>query len=390
MASVHQLQDRHVGPVDAEPAARRSTVADLKLDRLVREFGETVAVSDMSLAAHAGEFVAFLGPSGCGKTTTLSMIAGFLEPTSGTIEIRGRRVEKLPPERRNTGMVFQNYALFPHMSVAENVGFGLRMRGVAKNGIRERVGKALEMVRMAEFGDRRPSQLSGGQQQRVALARALVITPDVLLLDEPFGALDRQLREGMQLELKTLQQSVGITTIFVTHDQEEALSMSDRVVVMNKGLIEQVGTPVEIYERPQTTFVSRFIGKSNTLMGKVIVDGAQATLDTSAGRIALPAHGGLLATGDTVECIVRPEKMRVVAGGGAPASGECALRGTLRQVVYQGANVECHLTAGDVPLIAAARAGESLFNLPREAGADVQVAWSPKDAMVYRDGRKCF
>jgi spermidine/putrescine ABC transporter ATP-binding subunit len=360
---------------------------DLRLDRLTRTFGDVTAIAEMSFEAHTGEFVSFLGPSGCGKTTTLSMIAGFLEPSYGTIEIRGRRVEALPPEKRNTGMVFQNYALFPHMSVAENVGFGLRMRGVPKDQTRTRVEKALQMVQMADFAERRPSQLSGGQQQRVALARALVITPDVLLLDEPFGALDRQLREGMQLELKALQQSVGITTVFVTHDQEEALSMSDRVVVMNRGVIEQIGAPIEIYERPQTTFVARFIGKSNVIPGVVAASAGETLIDTPVGRIALPPRCNPVVAGQTVECIVRPEKMRVVDGG-EQVRGDCSVRGRVQQLVYQGATMEFHLAAGGLPLVAAARTHGALFD-HSHAGDDIEIAWSPEDTLVFVEGKRC-
>jgi spermidine/putrescine ABC transporter ATP-binding subunit len=361
---------------------------DLRLDRINRRFGDVVAVSDMSFAARSGEFVSFLGPSGCGKTTTLSMIAGFLEPSSGTIEIRGRRVDNLPPEKRNAGMVFQNYALFPHMSVAENVGFGLRMRRIARDDIRKRVEGALQMVRMTEFGDRKPSQLSGGQQQRVALARALVITPDVLLLDEPFGALDRQLREGMQLELKTLQQSVGITTIFVTHDQEEALSLSARIVVMNKGRIEQVGTPFDIYERPQTSFVARFIGKSNAFPGTVVAVGDRAAIETPFGRILVPARGDALAPGQGIECIVRPEKMRILDSEPA-GRHECSVRGAVRQVVYQGVATEFHLTAGQLPLVVATGTRTGGTAAAGSVGAELEVAWPADATMIFRDGQRC-
>ena len=370
-----------------EPARRDSAVIDLKLESITRIFGEVPAVVDMSFAAHTGEFISFLGPSGCGKTTTLSMIAGFLEPTSGTIEIRGRRVESLPPEKRNTGMVFQNYALFPHMSVAENVSFGLRMRHIRKDQVRSSVVDALAMVQMADFADRRPLQLSGGQQQRVALARALVIRPDVLLLDEPFGALDRQLREGMQLELKALQKSVGITTVFVTHDQEEALSMSDRVVVMNKGHIEQVGTPFEIYERPATTFVARFVGKSNVIPG-VVADGETGlVIDTPMGRIKLPPRRDRIAAGRNVECIVRPEKMRIVEGE-IPADGNCCAQGMIRQHAYQGATLELHFSVGSIPVTVATHAQNSV---PLgQTNSEAWIAWPPQDTLVFLDGKRCL
>jgi ABC-type Fe3+/spermidine/putrescine transport system ATPase subunit len=241
---------------------------------------------------------------------------------------------------------------------------------------------------MEGFGVRRPSQLSGGQQQRVALARALVITPDVLLLDEPFGALDRQLREGMQLELKTLQQSVRITTIFVTHDQEEALSMSDRIVVMNKGVIEQIGSPVDIYERPQTTFVARFIGKSNAVPGTVSAVGTKVMIETPLGCIPVSARGDGLAVGQAVECIIRPEKIRV-AGSTLPGRDECSARGRIRQIVYQGAAVEYHLTADGVPLVATPRANESWLGGAHQPGAEIEIAWPPDSMLVFRDGKRC-
>lgn len=366
-----------------------SAPCDLKLAGVRRTFGDIVAVDNVSFEAAKGEFISFLGPSGCGKTTTLSMIAGFLETTEGAIEIRGRRVEGLPPEKRNTGMVFQNYALFPHMSVAENVGFGLRMRGIAAAEARSKVAAALQMVRMESFADRKPSQMSGGQQQRVALARALVIQPDLLLLDEPFGALDRQLREGMQFELKALQKSVGITTVFVTHDQEEALSMSDRIVVMNNGVLEQIGTPMDIYEYPATTFVARFVGKSNLIPGTVVMANADRTVvDTQIGRLNLPPlmSGGVV--GD-VECLVRPEKLTIAAPGSAQ-TGRCRAQGTVQQAVYHGAVSELHLDIGGAPIsLAISTTQDGARNSPLANGDSVEIAWAPEDMRLFKSGMLC-
>lgn len=238
---------------------------DLELKNVVKHFGESIAVNDISLQISKGEFVSLLGPSGCGKSTTLMMVAGFEATTGGSISIQGRRVEGLPPEKRNIGMVFQAYALFPHMSVRENVEYGLKMRRVPTTSLRDRTNKMLELVHMSSYADRNIRQLSGGQQQRVALARALVVEPDILLLDEPFSALDRKLREELQVEVRRLQRILGITTVFVTHDQEEALLMSDRIAVMNGGRIEQCATPANLYENPASRFVADFIGRGTFL-----------------------------------------------------------------------------------------------------------------------------
>ena len=244
-------------------------VHDVELVGVTKRFGDVAAVRGVSLDVAHGEFLTLLGPSGCGKTTTLNMIAGFLRPDEGQILLGGRRVEHLPPYRRDTAMVFQQYALFPHMTIAENIGFGLQMRKVPKTEIAKRVDRALEIVRLPGLGSRRPAQLSGGQQQRVALARAIVTEPTVLLLDEPLSNLDLKLRESLRLEIKSIQRELGITAIYVTHDQGEALVMSDRIVVMNQGLIEQIGEPTAIYEEPRTAFVAEFIGTSNFLRGQL-------------------------------------------------------------------------------------------------------------------------
>ena len=286
----------------------------IRLRQLRKTFGDVVAVDSVDLDVTDGEFLTLLGPSGSGKTTVLRMIAGFEQPTSGTIELAGVDVTEVPPYNRDVNTVFQDYALFPHMDVLSNVEYGLKVKKVPKAERRQRAEEALASVRLAEYGSRKPSQLSGGQRQRVALARALVNRPRVLLLDEPLGALDLKLREQMQVELKELQRAVGITFVFVTHDQEEALTMSDRIAVFDAGRIAQIGTPVEIYEHPQTPFVAGFVGVSNLLEA-----GVAATL---LGRQGLWS--------------VRPEKIRVMLGSASPEGSERAAAGVIREVVYVG------------------------------------------------------
>jgi spermidine/putrescine transport system ATP-binding protein len=279
---------------------------------VVKAFGDMVAVDHVSMAIRQKEFFAMLGPSGCGKTTSLRMIAGFEQPTSGQVLINGRDVGTTPPFMRNVNTVFQSYALFPHMTVEQNVGFGLEMKGTAISDIKRRVGEALELVRLPQLAKRFPKQMSGGQQQRVALARALVNRPQVLLLDEPLGALDAKLRKEMQIELKTLQRDVGITFIFVTHDQEEALTMSDRIAVFSKGKVLQVGTPLEIYERPNCRFVADFIGETNFINGKVTeMNGEYATLMAGPRKFVGRAMPGV-TVGAEATLSVRPEKAQLI------------------------------------------------------------------------------
>ncbi len=309
---------------------------DVELREVTKVFDNgVVAVDRVSLQIYRGEFFSLLGPSGCGKTTTLRMIAGFEHPTSGDIFIEGRPVGDTPPYRRNVNTVFQNYALFPHMTVFENVAFGLRMKRVPRHEIGQRVREALQLVRLSGFEERYPRQLSGGQQQRVALARALVNRPRVLLLDEPLGALDLKLRKEMQLELKHLQMTVGITFIYVTHDQEEALTMSDRIAVMSAGRVLQVGTPVEIYERPTSRFVADFIGESNFLKGTVeAIDGQSATVLVAGRypvRTVLPQPVPLRTE---VTVAIRPEKIRLIAGD--QASDFPSVQGRISEVIYIG------------------------------------------------------
>ncbi|MFK7997865.1 MAG: ABC transporter ATP-binding protein [Granulosicoccus sp.] len=288
----------------------------LQFQSLGKQFGDFVAVRDMNLSVDRGEFISFLGPSGCGKTTTLQMIAGLLTPTSGKIFLDGEDMTATPPNKRGLGIVFQSYALFPHMTVIENVSFGLEMRGIAKAERLKRCLDTLEQVRLESFADRYPKELSGGQRQRVALARALVIEPPVLLLDEPLSNLDAKLREEMRIELRLLQQDIGVTTILVTHDQEEALSMSDRIVVMQEGEVSQIAAPLELYEQPASTFVSRFVGKTNLIKGTITAANEVSVNDTRL-KVATGQHAGK----KMVQVSIRPEKF--VMSSEAPGLEVC-------------------------------------------------------------------
>ena len=327
--------------VDSEPAAASgrtgSDPAAIELIGVAKQFaaddGKVQAVEHVDLAIDTGEFFSLLGPSGCGKTTTLRMIAGFEEPTSGQVLLYGENMVGVPPNRRDMNMVFQSYALFPHMTVFDNVAFGLRRKNVAKREIERRVNEMLELVDLGGRERRRPREMSGGQQQRVALARALVNHPRALLLDEPLGALDLKLRQAMQSELKRIQREVGITFVYVTHDQGEALTMSDRIAVMNAGRVEQLGTPREVYEQPRTRFVADFIGTSNLLTTRAdrLDDGCAVAAFGDQQRLVVPLRG-VEPHGD-LEVTVRPEKIRI---GTAPIEAECQLRGTLDEIVYQG------------------------------------------------------
>ena len=313
----------------AEPA--------LRLAGIEKRYGDTRAVAGIDLEVAEGEFVTLLGPSGCGKTTTLGLIAGFFPPTAGEIYLKGKPVADLPSFKRDIGVVFQDYALFPHMTAAQNVAFGLQMRKLPPAEIGKRVADALDLVQLGSLGERRPLQLSGGQRQRVALARALVINPTVLLLDEPLSNLDLKLREEMRVEIAGLQRRLGITTVYVTHDQREALIMSDRIAVMNAGRIEQVGDPSDIYERPATRFVAEFIGRMNLFSGDVTP--ARTVRIAPAIELLVPVPADI-ATGARVHVAVRPERSQLLHD--APPEG-LALRGTLRQVLYLGATREFHV-----------------------------------------------
>jgi putative spermidine/putrescine transport system ATP-binding protein len=287
----------------------------LDVEQLTHRFGSFTAVDDVTLSIQGGEIVALLGPSGCGKTTLLRVIAGFLRQRAGRVLIDGAAIDHLPANRRNVGIVFQNYALFPHMTVAQNVAYGLEARGTARAETRERVARFLSIVQLAHLADRLPRQLSGGQQQRVALARALVVEPSILLLDEPFGALDKNLRLDMQIEIKRLQRRLGLTAILVTHDQDEAMSIADRIAVMNRGKVEQLGTPIDIYDRPRTLFVNGFIGSTNLLRGRVVAaEGGRVRVAPQAGGTLSIASDGGFQAGDAVLLSIRPEQLALFAG----------------------------------------------------------------------------
>ena len=312
---------------------------DIRLERVTKDFGETVAVDDLSLDIFENEFFSLLGPSGCGKTTTLRMIGGFEDPSRGTIYLGGKDVTDLPPYKRDVNTVFQSYALFPHLDVFENVAFGMRRQKVSRDEIDRRVKEALALVEMTGFERRKPAQMSGGQQQRVALARALVNRPKVLLLDEPLGALDLKLRKQMQLELKRIQQEVGITFIYVTHDQEEAMTMSNRLAVMRHGHVEQLGPPEEVYEYPQTEFVAGFLGASNLLDGEIKEqrDGQTTVLLSGGTTITLPTDRAAFPVGTQVKVGVRPEKITIATEDAPePPSGWNSVIGLLRMSTYIG------------------------------------------------------
>ncbi len=318
---------------------------EVQLVDLVKRFGDVTAVAGITLEMPPGEFFSFLGPSGCGKTTTLRLIAGFERPNEGQILLDGVDMAQTPPHRRNVNTVFQNYALFPHLNVFENVAFGLRYKDVSKQDIKKKVGDALALVRLEGFEKRRPSQLSGGQQQRVALARALILNPAVLLLDEPLGALDAKLRKALQIELKALQEEVGITFIYVTHDQEEALTMSDRIAVMSNGRVEQVGPPSEVYEEPNTVYVADFLGVSNLMEARA--DGAsdEGRCRVRLGDFALAAAQGEADARGDVKVVIRPERVRLEDQG---TTGENRVPGMVERVVYVGSimQVIVHLAPG--------------------------------------------
>jgi spermidine/putrescine transport system ATP-binding protein len=351
---------------------------EIELLNLEKHFREVRAVDGVSLEVVTGEFFSLLGPSGCGKTTTLRMIGGFELPTGGAVLLRGRDVTLQPPDKRPVNMVFQNYALFPHLDVGDNIAFGLRRRHVEPAEVRRRVADALDLVHLVGYERRKPSQLSGGQQQRVALARALVNRPHVLLLDEPLGALDLKLRKQLQVELKRVQVEVGITFVYVTHDQEEALTMSDRIAVMNHGRVEQLGTPEELYERPRTRFVADFIGTTNLLSGSVeSTSEGTALVRLDSGETCVVA-GNALSIGDPVELSVRPESVLLDDDpGSAPAPAR--IHASIEQVAYLGGNVQYIVrTSGGLSITALAP--KTGVRLP--VGDAVLVHWSPTEALV--------
>jgi spermidine/putrescine transport system ATP-binding protein len=359
-----------------------SALPAIELSGVIKEFharGEVItAVAGIDLDIGEGEFFSLLGPSGCGKTTTMRMIAGFEEPTQGVIRLQGQDVTNVPPNKRDVNMVFQSYALFPHMNVFENVAFGLRRKAVARPEITRRVGEMLDIVDMAGRSERRPRELSGGQQQRVALARALVNNPRALLLDEPLGALDLKLRQAMQVELKRIQREVGITFVYVTHDQGEALTMSDRIAVMNDGSIEHLGTPREIYEHPRTRFVAGFIGTSNLLTGTVTrLDGDRAVIQIGPDeQIIVPVQDRPVGEGSRLELTVRPEKIELTAE--RPPGEGCALRGTVTEVVYLGTSTNFSVTtSAGADVVVFQQNSASAGNMAAR-GDGIWLSWNPE------------
>ncbi|WP_428485022.1 ABC transporter ATP-binding protein [Rhodopila sp.] len=358
--------------------------ASVRLFDLTKQYGQVAAVDHLSLNIEPGELVAFLGPSGCGKTTSLRMIAGLVQPSGGEIFVDGRSITRIPVHKRNIGMLFQSYALFPHLTVAENVVFGLEMRGIKRRAATQRVNEALDLVQLRGHQDKVPSQLSGGQQQRVALARALVIEPAMLLLDEPLGALDKSLRESMQVELRLLQRRLGITTVMVTHDQDEALTLSDRIVVMRDGRLEQVGSPAEVYQQPTSRFVAGFLGLSNFFQGTVAEraggsiqvrcrDGAALTLDGDA------------PVGGKVTVALRPEAVHVTPANGTTDKPNQVIA-TLEQAVYRGFMVHYYMRqqSGE-PLVAFQQNTGNGIGASFSAGQAVLAAWDEGSNRLVRD-----
>ena len=340
--------------------------ADLRVEGLQKRFGEVAALDGVSLDIASGELLTILGPSGSGKTTLLKVVAGFETPDAGVVRIDGVEITALPPARRDIGMVFQNYALFPHLTVRANVAFALEMRNVAKAEVERRVTEALQLVELSGYDQRLPKQLSGGQQQRVALARAIVFNPRLLLLDEPFGALDRKLRETMQLEVRRLQRRLGLTTVFITHDQEEALVLSDRIAVMNKGRIEQVATTTEIYERPANAFVADFVGQSNIFHGTVTEPGV---ISLEGGRRLLARHSG--KTGQRMSMLMRPERF---------GRGSNIFAGEVKEAVYLGVSFKLRIACDDGFELIVRQPARGELPAP---GMRVNVAIDPEDIHVF-------
>jgi spermidine/putrescine transport system ATP-binding protein len=370
--------------------AASAEAPSVSLRGVTKRFGDFAAVRDMDLDIPRGHFFTMLGPSGCGKTTTLRMIAGFEEPSEGTVLLDGDDVTGLPPFRRPTNTVFQSYALFPHLSVERNVAFGLERRRVSKDEVKRRVGEELERVGLAREAKRKPRQLSGGQQQRVALARALVNRPAVLLLDEPLGALDLKLRKQLQVELKRIQQDVGITFVYVTHDQEEALTMSDRIAVMNRGVVEQLDDPEELYERPKTTFVAGFIGVSNLMPGEVVSTATGAVeLKLDAGPTVRAGSTGA-SVGERAHAVVRPEKLQLhAAANGAGADGGHSVEGQIESSLYLGTATQVVVRLGDgtpMTVLVPNTDEEARRRLPA-AGDAARLTWSAENIHIVREGQ---
>jgi putative spermidine/putrescine transport system ATP-binding protein len=359
--------------------------ADIEVKSVSKSYGMALAVDAVSFAVERGHVLALLGPSGCGKTTTMRMVAGLIQPSAGSIAIKGRSVAGVPVHRRNVGMLFQNYALFPHLDIAGNLAFGLEMRRLPRDEIKRRVAQALTMVKLDGFEGRLPHQLSGGQQQRVALARALVIEPAVLLLDEPFGALDKKLRESMQIEMRQLQQRLAITTLMVTHDQDEALTLSDRIAIMRDGRIEQIGTPVEIYERPISRFVANFIGTSNFFRGRVTGCLAGGYLVTSEDGVVL-SLAGTPPSEPTITVALRPEGIEI----GGPGIGDDPTNradATIEQIVYRGQSTHFHLRrpSGEAMIVVSQSPPGTGGLADLAPGAAVVASWAAERNRVVRE-----
>ena len=343
----------------------------LELKNVTKRFGDTEVLNGISISIEKGEFITLLGPSGCGKTTTLRIMAGLETPDGGQVLLEGRDVTALPPEKRDVNTVFQNYALFPHMNVAANIGYSLRLRRRPREEIRQAVADALEMVQLTGYEKRMPSELSGGQRQRVAIARALVNRPSVLLLDEPLGALDLQLRRKMQLELKALQKQLGLTFVYITHDQEEALNMSDRIAVMKDGRILQLGTPSQIYDRPESAYVARFVGAANILCGRVLQQtGERLELSLAGGTARAMSLGKPWKPGDPVTLAVRSETVEFTDGPGLPA--------VIRKKHFAGGMLRIDLELADGTRLTASRHG---IDLALEPGEQVHIRWNPESAV---------
>jgi spermidine/putrescine transport system ATP-binding protein len=374
---VEERRTRERPPEEVKDAGRdvERTVA-VELSAVTKRFGEFVAVGDLTLDIYEGEFFSLLGPSGCGKTTTLRMIAGFEEPTEGGISVDGDPMRGVPPYRRPVNTVFQSYAIFPHLNVFDNVAFGLRRSGVKGEELNTRVTEACEMVQLSGFEKRKPSMLSGGQQQRVALARALVNHPKVLLLDEPLGALDLKLRKEMQLYLKNLQHEVGITFIYVTHDQEEALTMSDRIAVINEGRVQQVADPPTLYDLPRNRFVADFIGQTNVFSGTVeSVSGKRITLSTPSGKVEATAREAEVEVGSEARATVRPEKIRF------GSEGDNTSNVWIRQIVYLGVSTQYIAELPDGEKLVLYQQNFSKENNPK-MGEEVSVSWDARNCLV--------